>query len=61
MKRVQINRDPFDIEFRKAVASHIRKAQKTIQIATGEISAYDFLNLRSAAEAGPLALHNPFL
>lgn len=50
MKRVQIKSDPFDIEFRTAVASHIRKAQKSIQIVTGEISAYDFLDLRNAAE-----------
>jgi hypothetical protein len=50
MTRVQIPSDPFDIEFRTKVASYIRKAKKTIQIVTGEIGAYDYLDLRNAAE-----------
>ncbi len=50
MTRIQIESDPFDIEFRTKVASHIRKAKKSIKIVTGEISAYDYLDLRNAAE-----------
>lgn len=50
MTREVIPKHPFDIPFRSKVASEIRAARKSIQIITGEISAYDFLELRTAAE-----------
>lgn len=45
-----IPKHPFDVPFRRKVASEIRAAKKSLQIVTGEISAYDFLELRAAAE-----------
>lgn len=40
----------FDEEFRQQVVKHIREATKSIKIVTGEISAYNYLELRNAAE-----------
>jgi hypothetical protein len=50
MARVQIKSDPFDAEFRRIVAESIQKAKKSIRIVTGEIAAYNFYDLRTAAE-----------
>lgn len=50
MTREDIPQDPFDINFRRKVASEIRKAKHNIQVITGEISAYDYLDMRRAAE-----------
>ena len=40
----------FDEEFRQHVVQYIREATKNIKIVTGEISAYNYLELRNAAE-----------
>jgi hypothetical protein len=45
-----IKQSPFDNEFRKEVAKHIQNAKKSIKIVTGEISAYNYFDLRDAAE-----------
>ncbi|MGH9858220.1 MAG: hypothetical protein ACRD4B_10290 [Acidobacteriota bacterium] len=50
MARIQIKSDPFDAEFRRIVAESIQKAKKNIRIVTGEIAAYNFYDLRTAAE-----------
>ena len=50
MTSIEINQSPFDNEFREQVAKHIRNAKKTIKIVTGEISAYNYYDLRNAAE-----------
>jgi hypothetical protein len=45
-----IKQSPFDNNFRQIVADHIRNAKKTIKIVTGEISSYNYYDLRNAAE-----------
>ena len=50
MASTEINQSPFDNEFREQVAKYIRNAKKTIKIVTGEISAYNYYDLRNAAE-----------
>jgi putative NIF3 family GTP cyclohydrolase 1 type 2 len=45
-----IKKSPFDNNFRQIVADHIRNAKKTIKIVTGEISSYNYYDLRNAAE-----------
>jgi hypothetical protein len=47
---IEIKQSPFDNEFREQVAKHIRNAKKNIKIVTGEISAYNYYDLRNAAE-----------
>jgi hypothetical protein len=47
---VIIKRSPFDNEFRRIVTEHIRTANKNIKIVTGEISSYNYFDLRNAAE-----------
>ncbi len=50
MGQVEINRTKFDSQFRQIVAGEIRNAKNSIKIVTGEISAYDYLDLRNPAE-----------
>lgn len=50
MAKIRIDSDPFDAEFRRVVANSIQKAKKNIRIVTGEIAAYNFYDLRTAAE-----------
>lgn len=50
MARFEIKSDPFDSEFRKIVADSIRNSKKSIKIVTGEIAAYNYFDLRTAAE-----------
>lgn len=47
---IDIKRSLFDDEFRQQVVKYICKATKSIKIVTGEISAYNYLELRNAAE-----------
>jgi hypothetical protein len=46
----EIRQTPFDKEFREIVEKCIRESNKSIKIVTGEISAYNYFDLRSAAE-----------
>jgi hypothetical protein len=50
MKRIDIKQSLFDKEFRRKVANSIRDAKKSIKIVTGEISAYNYFDLRNSAE-----------
>lgn len=50
MKRIEIGQSLFDEEFRRHVAKNIRNAKKSVKIVTGEISAYNYFDLRNAAE-----------
>ena len=50
MPQTIIKQSPFDNKFRRLVAGHIRNAKKSIKIVTGEISAYNYFDLRNAAE-----------
>jgi hypothetical protein len=45
-----IPQDPFNIAVRTKMASEIRAAKKTLQISAGDITDYDFLDLRVALE-----------
>jgi len=47
---VEIKQTPFDKKFREIVQERIRNANKSIKIVTGEISAYNYFDLRTAAE-----------
>jgi hypothetical protein len=47
---IEIEQTPFDKKFREIVEEHILAANKEIKIVTGEISAYNYFELRSAAE-----------
>ncbi len=50
MTQSLVKSDPFDSEFRRQVAESIGKARRNIKIVTGEISAYNYFELRNAAE-----------
>lgn len=50
MTKIHIKSDPFDAEFRRLVADSIRNSQVSIRIVTGEIAAYNYYDLRTAAE-----------
>ena len=50
MASIKIRSDPFDAAFRDIVAAKINEARKTIKIVTGEIAAYNYHDLRTAAE-----------
>lgn len=50
MQGKAIKSSQFDFEFRKVVLPYIQQAKKTIKIVTGEISAYNYFELRKAAE-----------
>ncbi len=45
---VEIKQTPFDKKFREIVEEHIRQSNKSIKIVTGEISAYNYFDLRNA-------------
>ena len=47
---VEIKQTPFDKKFREIVEEHIRQSNKSIKIVTGEISAYNYFDLRNATE-----------
>jgi sugar-specific transcriptional regulator TrmB len=50
MGSVEIEQTPFDKKFRGIVEEYIRESNKSIKIVTGEISAYNYFDLRSASE-----------
>lgn len=50
MQGKAIRSSQFDSEFRKVVLPYVQKAKKSIKIVTGEISAYNYFELRKAAE-----------
>ena len=50
MGSVEIEQTPFDKKFRGIVEEYIRESNKSIKIVTGEISAYNYFDLRNAAE-----------
>jgi hypothetical protein len=50
MGSVEIEQTPFDKKFREIVEGYIRESNKSIKIVTGEISAYNYFDLRNAAE-----------
>lgn len=50
MGSVEIEQTPFDKKFRGIVEEYIRESNKSIKIVTGEISAYNYFDLRNAVE-----------
>jgi hypothetical protein len=50
MGSVEIEQTPFDKKFRGIVEEYIQGSNKSIKIVTGEISAYNYFDLRNAAE-----------